>query len=76
MLKAISVLDKSDAGQVYLLNHHSDEEFDDLIKMLNEITYDMRDGKMNIADLTTKYIDLIPPIEDGPQIEEEISQIE
>ena len=43
--------------------------------MLNEITYDMRDGKMNIADLTTKYIDLIPPI-DGPQIEEEISQIE
>ncbi|MGB7969963.1 MAG: hypothetical protein WCF28_10400 [Methanobacterium sp.] len=75
MLKAISVLDKSDAGQAYLLNHHSDAEFDDLVKMLNEITYDMRDGKMNIADLTTKYIDLIPPI-DGPQIEEEISQIE
>ena len=31
---------------------------------------------MNIADLTNKYIDLIPKIEDGPQIEEEISQIE
>ncbi len=31
---------------------------------------------MNIADLTNKYIDLIPNIEDGPQIEEEISQIE
>jgi hypothetical protein len=56
MLKAVSVLDKSDAGQVYLLNHHSEEEFDDLIKMLNEITYDMRDGKMNITDLTIKYI--------------------
>ena len=76
MLKAVSVLDKSDAGQAYLLNHHSDEEFDDLVKMLNEITYDMRDGKMNIADLTNKYIDLIPNIKDGPQIEEEISQIE
>jgi hypothetical protein len=76
MLKAVSVLDNSSAGQAYLLNHHSDEKFDDLIKMLNEITSDMRDGKMNITDLTTKYIDLIPPVEDEPQIEEEISQIE
>jgi hypothetical protein len=76
MLKAVSVLDKSDAGQVYLLNHHSDEEFDDLVKMLSNIIYDMRNGKMNIDDLTTKYIEIIPHIEDVHQIEEEIPQME
>jgi hypothetical protein len=70
MLKAVSVLDNTSAGQAYLLDHHRDEKFDDLLKMLNEITTDMRDGKMNLTDLTTKYTEKIP------QIEEEIPQIE
>lgn len=70
MLKAVSVLDNCSAGQTYLLNHRSGENFNDLLKMLNDITGDMRDGKMNIEDLTTKYVELLP------QIEEEISQIE
>jgi hypothetical protein len=76
MLKAVSVLDNSSAGQAYLLNHRSEENFTDLLEMLNNITVDMRDGKMNIDDLTTKYVDLIPQIEDETQIEEEISQTE
>jgi len=52
------------------LDHQGDEKFDDLLKMLNEITSDMRNGKMNIIDITTKYTEKIP------QIEEEIPQIE
>ena len=75
MLKAVSVLDNSSAGQAYLLDHRGDEKFDDLLKMLNEITNDMRNGKMNISDLTTKYTDLIPHTEILPQ-NEEIPQIE
>lgn len=63
MLKAVSVLDTSSAGQAYLLDHRSDDKFDDLLKMLNEITSDMRNGKMNITDLTTKYTEKIPEIE-------------
>jgi len=70
MLKAVSVLNSSSAGQAYLLDHQGDEKFDDLLKMLNEITSDMRNGKMNIIDITTKYTEKIP------QIEEEIPQIE
>ena len=70
MLKAVSVLNNSNAGQAYLLDHQGDEKFDDLLKMLNEITSDMRNGKMNITDITTKYTERIP------QIEEEIPQIE
>ena len=69
MLKAVSVLNNSSAGQAYLLDQ-GDEKFDDLLKMLNEITSDMRNGKMNIIDITTKYTEKIP------QIEEEIPQIE
>jgi hypothetical protein len=76
MLKAVSVLDNSSAGQKYLLNHHSDEKFDELLVMLNNITADMRDGKMNIPDLTAKYIEKIPQIEEEPQLEKEISQLE
>lgn len=55
MLKAVSVLDTTSEGQAYLIDHGTDEKFDELIDMLNNITYDMRDGKMNIEDLTTKY---------------------
>ncbi len=63
MLKAISVLDKTTEGQTYLLDHRCDEKFGELLGMLNEITVDMRNGKMNIEDLTTKYMDKIPPVE-------------
>jgi hypothetical protein len=60
MLKAVSVLDKTTEGQTYLLDHRCDEKFGELLGMLNEITVDMRNGKMNIEDLTTKYMDKIP----------------
>ncbi len=63
MLKAISVLDNSNAGQAYLLDHQSDEKFEDLLVMLNEITVDLRKGKMNITDITSKYTEKIPQIE-------------
>lgn len=55
ILKAVSVLDTTSEGQAYLIDHGTDEKFDELLDMLNNITYDMRDGKMNIEDLTTKY---------------------
>lgn len=55
MLKAVSVLDTTSEGQEYLIDHGTDEKFDELIDMLNKITHDMRDGKMNIEDLTAKY---------------------
>ncbi len=70
MLKAVSVLNNSSSGQAYLLDHQGDEKFDELLEMLNEITSDMRNGKMNITDITIKYTEKIP------QIEEEIPQIE
>ena len=38
-------------GQTYLLDHRCDEKFGELLGMLNEITVDMRNGKMNIEDL-------------------------
>jgi hypothetical protein len=60
MLKAVSVLDKTAEGQTYLLDHRCDEKFGELLVMLNDITVDMRNGKMNIDDLTTKYMDKIP----------------
>ena len=63
MLKAVSVLDQTSAGQAYLLDHRGDEKFDDLLQMLNDITSDMRNGKMNITDLTTKYMEKIPQTE-------------
>lgn len=63
MLKAVSVLDHTSAGQAYLLDHRSDEKFDELLQMLNDITSDMRNGKMNITDLTTKYMEKIPQTE-------------
>ncbi len=63
MLKAVSVLDHTNAGQAYLLDHRGDEKFDELLKMLNDITSDMRNGKMNITDLTTKYMEKIPQTE-------------
>ena len=63
MLKAVSVLDTTSAGQAYLLDHRGDEKFDELLTMLNSITSDMRNGKMNITDLTTKYMEKIPQTE-------------
>ena len=63
MLKAVSVLDHTSAGQAYLLDHRGDEKFDELLQMLNDITSDMRNGKMNITDLTTKYTEKIPQTE-------------
>jgi hypothetical protein len=63
MLKAVSVLDTTSAGQAYLLDHRGDENVDELLTMLNCITCDMRDGKMNITDLTTKYMEKIPQVE-------------
>jgi hypothetical protein len=63
MLKAVSVLDHTSAGQTYLLDHRGDEKFDELLQMLNDITSDMRNGKMNITDLTTKYMEKIPQTE-------------
>ena len=54
---------KPHEGQTYLLDHRSDEKFGELLGMLNEITVDMRNGKMNIEDLTTKYMDKIPPVD-------------
>lgn len=63
MLKAVSVLDTTSAGQTYLLDHRGDENVDELLTMLNSITCDMRDGKMNITDLTTKYMEKIPQVE-------------
>ncbi len=62
ILKAVSVLDTTSTGQTYLLDHRSDEKFDDLLVMLNNITDDMRNGKMNFTDLTTKYTEQIPQI--------------
>ena len=59
MLKAVSVLDTNTLGQTYLLDHNTDEKFDELLKMLGDITIDMRSGQMNIVDLTTKYTDKI-----------------
>lgn len=55
MLKAVSVLDTTTEGQTYLIEHGTDEKFGELVDKLNEITHDMRDGKMNITDLTAKY---------------------
>jgi hypothetical protein len=55
ILKAVSVLDTTIEGQTFLIDHGTDEKFDELIDKLNNITHDMRDGKMNITDLTTKY---------------------
>jgi hypothetical protein len=63
MLKAVSVLDTTSAGQAYLLDHRGDEKFEELLTMLNSITSDMRNGKMNITDLTTKYMEKIPQVE-------------
>jgi hypothetical protein len=60
ILKAVSVLDTTSEGQTFLLDHGTDEKFDELIDMLNNITHDMRDGKMNIEDLTTKYTQDLP----------------
>jgi hypothetical protein len=63
MLKAVSVLDTTSSGQAYLLDHRGDEKVDELLNMLNSITSDMRNGKMNITDLTTKYMEKIPQVE-------------
>lgn len=65
MLKAVTVLDTTSEGQAYLIDHGTDEKFDELIDMLNKITHDMRDGKMNIADLTTKYTEQLPPVQEA-----------
>ena len=65
ILKAVSVLDTTSAGQAYLLDHNNEEKFDELLAMLNNITSDMRDGKMNIPELTTKYTEQIPQV---PQV--------
>jgi hypothetical protein len=62
ILKAVSVLDTTSEGQSYLIDHGTDEKFDELLDMLNNITYDMRDGKMNIEDLTTKYTQDLPAV--------------
>jgi|WetSurMetagenome_2_1015567.scaffolds.fasta_scaffold707157_1 hypothetical protein len=69
MLKAVSVLDATSAGQNYLLDHRSEENFDELLEMLNAITVDMRDGKMNVSDLTIKYNEKIPQVEEISQAE-------
>jgi len=61
ILKAVSVLDKTVEGQKYLLDHRCDEKFGELMGIINEITVDMRNGKMNIDDLQTKYMDKIQP---------------
>ena len=63
ILKAVSVLDTTSEGQTYLIDHGTNEKFDELIDMLNHITHDMRDGKMNITDLTTKYTENLPKVE-------------
>lgn len=60
MLKAVSVLDTTSEGQEYLVDHGTDEKFDELVDMLNNITHDMREGKMNITDLTAKYSQDLP----------------
>jgi len=62
ILKAVSVLDTTSEGQTFLIDHGTDEKFDELLDMLNNITYDMRDGKMNIEDLTTKYTQDLPAV--------------
>jgi hypothetical protein len=62
ILKAVSVLDTTTEGQAYLIDHGTDEKFDELLDMLNNITDDMRDGKMNITDLTTKYTQDLPAV--------------
>jgi hypothetical protein len=60
MLKAVSVLDTTIEGQTYLIDHGTDEKFGELVDKLNNITHDMRDGKMNITDLTAKYTQDLP----------------
>ncbi len=59
MLKAVSVLNTNTLGQTYLLDHNTDEKFDELLTMIDDITVDMRSGQMNIIDLTSKYTDKI-----------------
>ncbi len=59
MLKAVTVFDNK-WGQEYLLDHRADENIDELLRMINDIVNDMRDGQMNIPDLTAKYLDRIP----------------
>jgi hypothetical protein len=62
MLKAVKILNTTNAGQSYLLDHRGDENFNDLLDMLKNMTSDMRNGKMNITDITTKYMEKIPQI--------------
>jgi hypothetical protein len=62
MLKAVKILNTTSAGQSYLLDHRNEENFNDLLDMLKNMTSDMRNGKMNITDITTKYMEKIPQI--------------
>jgi hypothetical protein len=63
MLKAVTVLNTTSAGQSYLLDHRGDEKFSELLEMINNIIGDMRNGMMNVPDIATKYMEKIPQVE-------------
>lgn len=60
MLKAVTVLNTTSEGQSYLLDHRGDEKFSELLVMIKNIISDMRNGMMNVPDLSTKYMEKIP----------------
>ena len=62
MLKAVTVLNTTSAGQSYLLDHRGDEKFSELLEII-DIIGDMRNGMMNVPDIATKYMEKIPQVE-------------